>query len=174
MNRVLVLLGVSIWMLSLTSEPFQSKIQDAMLGKLEMAIPDGWNWSLNSDTLKIEHPDQMWVLKSNFINAPAEAYENSEANRIKIMEHGSKTKAHFYFLLKPKKGLPKTELSKANYFSQKYALFQITADGFDTPYARYYPFIIEEEATRLYNVILRENLKVGVGPVYPEVDYSRP
>lgn len=148
--------------------------EDTLLKKLQTALPESWQIQMNGDTLKIEHPDQMWVLKSNFINAPAEAYENSEENRIKIMKHGSKTKAHFYFLLKPKKGLPKPELSKANYFSQMFALFQISAGGFDTPYARYYPFVIEEEATRLYNVTLRENLKVGVGPVYPEVDYSRP
>jgi hypothetical protein len=148
--------------------------EDTSLQKLHASLPEGWLMRIDLDTLKIEHPDQMWVLKSNFINAPADAYENSEENRIKIMQHGSKTKAHFYFLVKSKKGLAKAELVKANYFSQKYALFQISADGFDTPYARYYPFVIEEEATRLYNVTLRDNLKVGVGPVYPEVDYSRP
>lgn len=148
--------------------------EDSLLKKLKLAIPEAWSMTVNADTLKIEHSDDMWVLQSNFINAPADAYADSEENRIKIMEYGVKTKAHFYFLLKDKKGMAKTDLAKSNYLSQRFALFQISAAGFDTPYARYYPFNLEDEATRLYNVTLRENLKVMTGPVYPEVDYSRP
>jgi hypothetical protein len=148
--------------------------EDALLTKLQTALPEFWTMRFEGDTLKIEHPDPIWVLKSNYINAPIQAYENSEENGVAILTTGEKTKAHFYFLVKPKKGLAKSDAAKANYFSQKYALFQISAEGFDTPHSRCYPWAIEDQATYFYNVTLRENLKMGLGPVYPEVNYSRP
>lgn len=162
---------VSMTLLGLNADKIS---EDSALKRLNNVLPSGWTMRVDSDTLKIEHPDNVWLLASNFINAPAEAYADTDENRVKIMTHGTKIKAHFYFLLKNKKGLSKTELANANYISQKYALFQISAAGFDTPYARCYPWEIENDATYFYNVTLRENLKVGTGPVYPEVDYSRP
>lgn len=148
--------------------------EDSLLKKLQAALPEGWFMRVDSDTLKIQHPDPIWVLKSNYINAPIQAYENSEENATTILTTGIKTQAHIHFLLKPKKGLAKSEAEKVNYYSQRYALFQLSAEGFDTPYSRCYPWFIEDQATVLYNVTLRENLKMVAGPVYPEVDYARP
>jgi hypothetical protein len=148
--------------------------EDTLLKKLQTALPESWQMQMIGDTLKLEHPDPIWVLKSNYFNAPIDAFENSEENATTILTAGIKTKAHIHFLVKPKKGLLKSETEKVNYYSQRYALFQLSAEGFDTPYSRCYPWFIEDQASVLYNVTLRENLKMVVGPVYPEVDYSRP
>ncbi len=148
--------------------------EDTLLKKLQTTLPESWQMQLNGDTLKLEHPDPIWVLKSNYINAPIDAFENSEENATTILTTGIKTKAHIHFLVKSKKGLLKSESEKVNYYSQRYALFQLSAEGFDTPYSRCYPWFIEDQASVLYNVTLRENLKMVLGPVYPQVDYSRP
>lgn len=147
---------------------------DVRLVKLEQALPQGWTMAVYSDTLVIENPEPVWVLKSNFINVPAEALERDKANKQKIMEYGVETRASFVFSLKDLNLLQKAEFEKAHYFSKRYALFELSAVGFDTPYARYYPYAIEEQASQIYNVLLRENLKMGIGPVYPTVNYSRP
>ncbi len=160
--------------LSISSVMVNKIEEDTLLKKLQTALPESWQMQLNGDTLKLEHPDTIWVLKSNYINAPIQAYEDSEENAKTILTSGIKTKAHVYFLVKSKKGLSKSESEKVNYYSQHFALFQISAEGFDTPYSRCYPWFIEDQTTVLYNVTLRENLKMVVGPVYPEVDYSRP
>jgi len=147
---------------------------DARLEKLKAALPAGWTMSINGDTLKIENATPVWVLESNYINAPLGNLQRDMLNMEKIKKNGTETRASFVFVIKATKLLPDMEKAKANYFSKYYALFEFKAVGVDTPYARYYPYDLEEEAASIYNVLLREHLKTGIGPVYPAVDYGRP
>ena len=86
--------------LSISSVMFNKIEEDTLLKKLQTALPESWQMQLNGDTLKLEHPDPIWVLKSNYINAPIQAYEDSEENAKTILTSGIKTKAHVYFLVK--------------------------------------------------------------------------
>ncbi|MBL7897315.1 MAG: hypothetical protein JNJ99_02185 [Crocinitomicaceae bacterium] len=147
---------------------------DVKLLKLEAALPAEWQMSIMADTLIIENPSPVWVLESNFINVPQTDLTDDEKNQKRIVEHGKKTTAKFVFLLKSLKSISKTERQEANYLSKKFALFEISATGFDTPYRRIYPWNIEGEASRIYNMTLIQNLDVVKGPVFPEVDYTRP
>jgi len=153
----------------------QSVIEtDVKLQKLKQALPSGWQMSVAGDTLTIENPEPVWVLESNFINVPQTDLMDDEKSQKRIMQNGKKTTARFIFLLKSLKSISKSERLTANYLSKKYALFELSATGFDTPYRRVYPWNIEGEASRIYNMTLIQNLTVVKGPVFPEVDYSRP
>jgi len=153
---------------------------DSLLVKLQKNLPTGWSMHVTADTLVIENTEPMWMLQSNYINAPQDAFNDSEKNKSKITLNGKKTHAHFIFQLiaKPKKN-PKARnefdpSSKANYFSEKYSLVEIKAIGFDHPYARFYPWNIEDEAWKIYFITLGQFLTKGVGPVYHDVNYERP
>lgn len=172
-NMKLCLLGCCVLFL-LMSFNWATFELDANLTNLKNALPKGWQLMIADDTLKIENPDPVWQLNSNFINAPVDAYQDNEENAKRILTHGKKTTAHFYFLLKPRKTITKVEKKTANYFSANYALFFIEGAGFDNAYARCYPWHIENEATMIYNVILRNHLIVVTGPVYPEVSNAAP
>jgi hypothetical protein len=153
----------------------QSVIEtDVKLQKLKQALPSGWRMAASGDTLIIENPEPIWVLESNFINVPQTDLMDDEKNQKRIVQNGNQTTAKFVFLLKNLKSISKTERASANYLSKKYALFELSASGFDTPYRRVYPWNIEGEASRIYNMTLIQNLTVVKGPVFPEVDYSRP
>ena len=153
---------------------------DSLLLKLQKNLPAGWVMRTYADTLVIENLETVWVLQSNYINAPQDAFTDSEKNKSKITLNGKKTHAHFVFQLikKPKKSAkPGKELDNsqlANYYSQNYGLVEIKAVGFDNSYARCYPWNIEDEASKIYATTLGEFLKKGKGPVYPEVNYERP
>jgi hypothetical protein len=147
---------------------------DSKLEKLKSALPAGWSIGVQGDTLTIEHAEPVWVLRSNFINAPVQDLNRDDLNKEKIIKNGVETRARFVFVIKEKKLLTEAELAKAHYFSKYHALFECSAVGFDTPYARFYPYTLEEQASSIYHVILGENLKSGLGPVYANADYSRP
>lgn len=147
---------------------------DIKLQKLKAALPTGWQMSASGDSLIIENPEPVWVLESNFINVPQTDLMDDEKNQKRILEHGKKTTAKFVFLLKNLKAVSKADRQDANYLSKKFALYEMSATGFDTPYRRVYPWNIEGEASRIYNMTLIQNLTVVKGPVFPEIDYSRP
>lgn len=158
---------------------------DSLLLKLQKNLPAGWAMRTYADTLVIENLETVWMLQSNYINAPQDAFNDSEKNKSKITLNGKKTHAHFIFQLikKPKKNskvgsrrdetLHENSL-EANYYSENYGLMEIKAVGFDHSYARFYPWNIADDAEKIYFGTLGECLKKGKGPVYPEVNYERP
>jgi len=156
--------------------------EDSLLLKLQKNLPKGWVMYASADTLTIENPEIIWMLQSNYINAPQDAYNDSEKNKSKITLNGTKTHAQFIFQLikKPKKSdNPKVDKEfensvQANYYSEKYGLREIKAIGFDHSYARFYPWNIADEAGVIYGSTLGQFLKTGKGPVYPGVNYERP
>jgi len=171
-----------VFLLPLVSwcNPNQNVIdEDSLLLKLQKNLPTGWVMYVNTDTLVIENTETIWMLQSNYVNAPQDAFTDSEKNKSKITLNGKKTHAQFVFQLikKPKSTKANKELEAsplANYYSQNYGLVEIKAVGFDHPYARFYPWNIEDEASKIYATTLGQFLTTGKGPVYPEVNYERP
>ena len=152
---------------------------DSLLLKLQKNLPTGWAMRTYADTLVIENLETSWMLQSNYINAPQDAFNDSEKNKSKITLNGKKTHAHFTFQLikkpKGKKADKEFESStQANYYSENYGLMEIKAVGFDHSFARFYPWNIADDAEKIYFGTLGECLKKGKGPVYPEVNYGRP
>jgi len=153
---------------------------DSLLVKLQKNLPIGWAIHVTADTLVIENSETMWMLQSNYVNAPQDAFNDSEKNKSKITLNGKKTHAHFIFQLiaKPKKNQKARKefdpSPKANYYSENYSLVEVKAIGFDHSFARFYPWNIEDEASKIYSITLGQCLTKGVGPVYPDVNYERP
>lgn len=157
---------------------------DSLLLKLHKNLPEGWHVRILDDTLIIENLTPIWLLSANFINAPSKDLENSDENKNRIIEHGVKTHAQFSFYLKERSYEPVVKKSKKkkkvvdpnapNYLSEKYALYQIKAIGFDDVYTRCYPWAIADEAATIYYTTIGLILEKINGPVYPSVDYSRP
>ena len=167
MRSCFILVPVLCWMMLLPARAEMITVKsDPRFVKLQQALPAGWVLFVNADTLIIENTKTVWCWNSNFINAPLKDLERSDANRDKILENGVETVPTIAFVLKNRKMLNPTELTEANYMAKHYALFELRATGFDTPFTRYYPYNLEEEASRIYHVLLGEYLKKVRGPEY--------
>ncbi|MBK9190286.1 MAG: hypothetical protein IPM77_01660 [Crocinitomicaceae bacterium] len=166
-QKALIFLPFVVLLISFQSS--RSKLDDR-LNALSAVLPEGWSMDLHYDTLKIYCEKPIWVLESNFINAPEMDLRKDERNQKRIVENGKKSRAEFVFLLKRLKGLAKAERNKANYLSTLWALYQVSAVGYDTPYQRVYPWKTEEEASHIYFVTLIDKLKAVTGPVYSDID----
>ena len=148
---------------------------DSLLLKLSANLPNGWQIRILDDTLIIENLAPIWVLSSNFINAPSKDFEDNEENKTRIIENGFKTHAQFSFHLKERiaetpskksKGKKKREVdpNAPNYLSAKYGLYQIKAIGFDDSYTRCYPWAIADEAAKIYYTTIGLILEKIKGP----------
>ena len=165
----LLFVGLTLIFISATTSRPKS---DSLLLKLQTSLPEGWKMQFSTDTMYITHDEPIYLLVSNYINAPAEAFEDSDENMNKIITSGKETRAQIVFYRKLKDELSEEEESKANYFSSLYALFEINAQGFDTPYARCYPWKTADEAETIYFTLIQSILKLGTGPVYTDVNHK--